>query len=300
MIQELIHNTDARGSTNNNAGRDLYNHYYTFVQGSSSQLAPPLSFNDAPIHLLSSHFTGREQELDYIGKVFSTVDCSSLLRCVVHGMQGLGKTQLALRYAESSYNRQQYSHIFWISGATVEKLNQGLTKVLTLVGHADRDHPEQSIRLTSARRWLEDSSKWLLIVDNISQEAVSFLREHSPRNNATGSILITTRTKVVAEATASMVGQQHHVFELRAPDLKDAANLFLSEAGINTSNMGPASTSSAEALVKRIGCLPLAISHAASFAKQSHMDLNDVLNLYQNKHIYEVRCNLLFLASSLN
>jgi hypothetical protein len=83
------------------------------------------------------------------------------------------------------------------------------------------------MRLTSARRWfkLEESdvngySQWLLIFDNVAQEAVSFLKEHLPRQNLMGNILLTTRT----EAVATVAGQQHHIVELCAPDLKNAAN----------------------------------------------------------------------------
>src|SRR5882672_2987248 len=45
----------------------------------------------------------------------------------------------------------------------------------------------------------------------------------------------------------------------------------------------------AEALVKCIGRLPLVISHAASFTKQSHQHLDGVLSLYQSKHKCDVR-----------
>jgi hypothetical protein len=207
-------------------------------------------------------------------------------------MPGIGKTQLAPRYAALSYNRQQYSAVFWISGATVERLNQGFAKVLTLVGHADRDHLEQGIRLTSARRWLEESGiiKWLLVLDNIAQEGVTFIQEHLPRKNSSGNILLTTRTSAVAEVVASVAGQRHQTVKLQPPSLKDARNQLMRDAGIDMNRTAEA-TGPAEALVKCVGSLPLAISHMASFAKQSHKDLDEVLQLYQSTHQYEVSFN---------
>ncbi|KIM72204.1 hypothetical protein PILCRDRAFT_804162 [Piloderma croceum F 1598] len=289
------HFVDARYSTSHVVGRDQY---YTFVQlGSGPEASNPLpstlSFNDAPIYLLSPHFSGRKDELDRIGMVFGMSHGDAPTRCAIFGMPGMGKTQLILQYAKLSYNRQQYSIILWISGATIEKLNQGLAKVLTLIGHPDRDHPEQSIRLTSTRRWLEDSGvnsplKWLLIVDNIAMEVVDFLKEHLPRTNCSGNILMTTRTEAVAEAVATVAGQRQFVFELRAPDLRQATKQLLDEAGICIGDGSSSSTAEAEALVERVGLLPLAISHAASFAKQSHKNLGDVLALYQSNHIYEL------------
>ena len=180
-----------------------------------------------------------------------------------------------------------------MSGTTVEKLNVGFAKVLALVGHQDRDHSDQSIRLTSARRWFEephmnDPGSWLLILDNISLDAVSFLREHLPRKNPSGNILFTTRTRAVAEAAATAAGQQHRVLELLIPNLEHAMKQLLKEAGIDSTDPATGSTNGAEALVKCIGRLPLAISHAASFSKASHNSLDAVLGLYQSKHKYDV------------
>jgi tetratricopeptide (TPR) repeat protein len=288
------HIVDARYSTSTDVCGDQIINYYGVTQRESSGQPPSsLSFNDAPLDLLSSYFTGREDELDQIEKEFNMNHGNVPTRCAIHSMPGMGKTQLALQYAMRSYLRQVYPIIFWISGATVEKLNKGLTKVLTLVGHPDRDHPEQTTRLTLARRWLEESGasgsgKWLLIFDNVAQEAVGFLKEHLPRKNLTGNILFTTRTPGAAETVTAVAGQQHRVIELYAPDLNNAANQLLKEAGVDMNNAGPGTMSGAEALVKCVGRLPLAITHAASLARQSHNNLDYVLGLYKSAHKYEV------------
>src|SRR5580704_3885361 len=121
-----------------------------FIIGSSNQLpeASSLSFNDAPLDSLSVPFIGREKELSYLSQVLDVVHGNMPTRCVVHGMQGLGKSQLALQMAKLSFDSQRYSVIFWISATTVEKLNQGFAKLLDLIGHPDRFHPEQSTKLT--------------------------------------------------------------------------------------------------------------------------------------------------------
>lgn len=188
------------------------------------------------------------------------------------------------------YEQGRYQIVFWISAATIEKLNHGFAKVLDLVDHRDRNYPEQSSRLTSAQRWLEelDSVKWLLVFDNVDKGTLDFLREHLPRKNSSGNILFTARTKAIAEAAVSTAGKQHQTFGLRAPDLDDAVKLLLIEAGIDTSNYMSLSTKAAEDLVKCVGCLPLAISHAASFVKQSHKNLGDLLRIYRSEHKYHV------------
>lgn len=294
----MAHSTDARFSTFNNPAGDVINNYYPSAHETrpSTQPLSSLSFNEAPIGLLSSHFTGREKELNHIEQVLSVGCGSTLTRYVVYGMQGMGKTQLALQYAKRSFDRQEYSLIFWISGATVEKLNQGIAEVLDLISHPDRNHPEQSTKLTSARRWLEephttDSIRWLLVLDNVAPEVVDFLRHHLPHRNTNGKILLTTRTRVVAEAIATVAGQQHEILELHPPGLQDATNQLLKEAAIDASGSLTASATGAEALVTHFGCLPLAISQAASFAKQSFKTFDDLLSLYKGKYKHEVSFN---------
>jgi NB-ARC domain len=274
---------------NNLTGR---NQYFPQVETRPpAQQSSSLSFNDAPIHLLSPYFTAREDELNHIGKVLSVNYGNAPARCAIYGMQDLGK-QLALQYAVMSYNQQRCSLVFWISGATVEKVNQGIIKILTLVGHPDRDHPAHNTRLTSARRFLEEPNlngpiKWLLILDNVNSEVVDFINEYLPRKNSSGNILFTTRTAAVAEALTRVEGQ-HQTFELRAPDAKDAANLLLVEAGIDTSSTVSSLMTRAKELVKCVGCLLLAITLAASFLKQFDKRLYNLLGLYRDQQNYEV------------
>lgn len=284
-------NIDSRHSVHNTAGRDQYNYNYFGNEQAHSLQRPSLSFNDAPIDLLSAHFIGREQDLIFISNAFVKTSGSTPSRCAIHGMPGLGKTQLALRYTDVSCNREQYTSIFWMSGATVEKVHQGLAKVLDLVGHPDRDHHSQITRLTAARRWLEQADdKWLLVIDNVSRDAVSFLREHLPRKNSRGNILFTTRTSDIAEAITVVAGTQHQTYELQAPNTDVAAKLFLSSVNVDQNHAVASSMATAVELVEYVGCLPLAIAQAATFVKQSGKSLTDLMGIYKSDIKYQV-CN---------
>jgi hypothetical protein len=293
----FTHQVDARYSTNNQVGRDQINNYYVSppVESARSSSKPPssLSFNDAPIDLLSVHFTGRETELAYIGKVLDEAQGDVPTRCVIHGMHGIGKTQLALRFAKSAFDRRRYSLVFWITATTVEKLHQGFSHLLDLVDHPYSALPQQSARLTAARRWLEESGfvDWLVVLDDVDRETLGFLREHLPRKNSRGGILVTTRTESVAKAVASVGGQQHTVFDLQLPDAKDAARLLLGHLatdGIDAFPATPSTASKAEEVVGCVGFLPLAVAQAASFMAETHRSLDDLLDLYQSEHKIDV------------
>lgn len=245
-------------------------------------------FNDAPLDLLSTHFTGRTEELEYLHRIFNDTSQTEPTRCAIHGMPGLGKTQLVLRFAKISFEQQRFLSVFWISATTVEKINQGFSKILDLVGHPDKSNPLQSARLISTRRWLEEHKSWLLIIDNVDSSTVGFLRDHLPRHSPDGCILFTTRSEQIAKSVASAAGRQQHILSLRPPDLKSSMDLLLSEAGVNSADMSETSTSKAGHIVKLVGCLPLAISQAASFMSESFITLDDLLELYRGEHKIEV------------
>ena len=203
-------------------------------------------------------------------------------------MPGLGKTQLALKFSDLAYKEQRYPFVFWISAASIEKLNQGFSKLLDLVCLANRIYLDQSARCTAARVWLEDGEskvkrKWLLVLDNINQETSEHTREMLPRSNSNGSILMTMRTKHVAESMTVAFGEQHSCIGLGVPSVEDAVALLLRTAGMDQERLGQAGLQEARNVVKSIGLLPLAVDQAASFMKESNYSTSDVLDIYKNE-----------------
>jgi len=160
--------------------REVRHHIRQPNEVEKSPIAP---LNDAPIGLLSDHFTGRTKELDHVRTNLQPKDNKTPARCAIAGMPGLGKTQLALKYTTCTSNNQPF--IFWISATTAEKIVAGFSKILDLVDHIDRDHTDQNVRMGAAQRWLEkvgSEQSWLLVLDNVNQDTVPFLRQHLPRN----------------------------------------------------------------------------------------------------------------------
>jgi hypothetical protein len=251
--------------------------------GSSQSPGQLPSFNDAPIDMLSSHFTGRNKELEILGKNLNNTRANVPARCAIHGMAGLGKTQLALAYTKIFFDTHPDAPVFWIPASSIEKINQGFSKILNLVTHPDRRHPEQAARQTAARRWLEELEisgpvQWLLIFDDVNVKTLEFLREHLPRHGGHGQILFTTRMEGVAEALCKAGGQEHPTLELKAPDILDATKLFLDSTEMYADHEPPFLRPKVMELVKCLGCLPLAVSQAGSFMKYSHQTVDDILD----------------------
>ncbi|KZP27901.1 TPR-like protein [Athelia psychrophila] len=299
-LPSTIYNTsNISGGTIHNVRGDFHsNHYYRISPVASvnhpvSRPPPSLPpFNDAPIDRISSCFTGREAELDFITTSFITFQSDKPTRFVIYGMPGLGKSQLALQHANLAFTARTYSRIFWVPASTMENLAQGLVRLLVLINHADRSHPDQAVQLAAVRLWFEQSDRhgclrWLFILDSVTVESVKFLREHLPRQNAGGAILITTRTRNVAESVANVAGQEHLIFELKALSKEDSVSLLLKKAQIQTT--APTDLASAEKLVSRIGCLPLAVEQAGSYMKRSGLkNANQLQRMYDERGLKEV------------
>lgn len=76
--------------------------------------------------------------------------------CVLHGVGGLGKSQIALEYAYR-FGRC-YSHIFWLRAETETVLTNSFVNILQSVGFEEKNvDTEKKIELV--REWLESGGK---------------------------------------------------------------------------------------------------------------------------------------------
>ena len=119
------------------------------------------------------HFVGRSEELDAIYRELE--HDGSRKTAVVHGLGGMGKTQLALAYAQR--HKDEYSAVFWVNSKDVDTLKQGyasaarrvyrehpsLVHLKAVVEGSDPDEAAEAVK-----RWLSSAGndRWLVIYDN--------------------------------------------------------------------------------------------------------------------------------------
>jgi hypothetical protein len=252
---------------------------------------PAGSFIDIP-DLLTFSFSGRRQQLDELAGVLVNSTEPASMCCVIHGMPGVGKSQIALRFAQDAFDAGHFAYVLWIYASTVEKLTQGLSSLVDLL---ELPHPgtnDQNARLSATRRWLETAKdggarKWLLVFDNVDNSIIELVRALIPRNHAGGSVLFTTRSEHTASLLAAHGTHQHKIIELLPPEDEEAVDLFYAAAG---ARIRPEERSEARELVKTIGRLPLAIDQAASFLKvsQGHYNISELIKLYGGEHRMDV------------
>jgi hypothetical protein len=99
---------------------------------------------------------------------------------VVHGLGGIGKTQLAVEFARKHQGR--FSAVFWLEGSSEASLKQSFVEVaqrlprdeLTADGVQMLESAtiDADVALRECQRWLSipSNSHWLLIIDNIDRD----------------------------------------------------------------------------------------------------------------------------------
>ena len=205
-------------------------------------------------------------------------------------MPGVGKTQLALRFASLAFQRSQYTYVFWVSAASVEKLTRDFSKMVDLLRLPGRYTLDQVTKLTVARAWLEDptvAKSWLVVLDNVTQETSVMLRDMLPRRNSGGRLLFTTRTTKIADVFTAP-GELSQL-ALKPPGIGDAIAMLSAGAGMERGGVEEASYADAEKVVRSVGNLPLAIDQAASYMRDTGSSANEILDIYKSKDAVEVR-----------
>ncbi|CAG8078910.1 unnamed protein product [Penicillium salamii] len=119
----------------------------------------------------------------------------------LHGLGGVGKSQLALKYAESQKDR--FDPILWIDATNEELLRSSFTRCAAELGLLEDQNPPPRSALIDdwiiqrVRRWLcdqtESDSEWLVIIDNADDFGWGI--ENIIPKGARGSLLITSQDK---------------------------------------------------------------------------------------------------------
>ena len=181
-----------------------------------------------PFHR-NKNFTGRDGELVEIHEALNNPDAllSDHRIVVLHGLGGIGKTQLAIQYAY--IHQKDYTSVWWVNASTTQTLSQGFLGIAQqlLAYHAietmaglklnsaqiaaalglPSDVVDQNGKLTSSRditeivvnaviAWFaaDDNNQWLLIIDNYDDLRNVNIYEFLPLSSP-GSVLITSRSR---------------------------------------------------------------------------------------------------------
>lgn len=152
-----------------------------------------LCIGQAP-HIPSELFIGRTSEFDMMADILQPgKKFPEQRRLVLGGMGGIGKTQLAIAYAER--HRKFYDSVFWFNAASEAVLKESFQSIANLI--FDIQEPgvlEGKDTVIRIHQWLSDAKNtgWLLVFDNYDDPSEFKIDLYFPPASH-GAIITTTR-----------------------------------------------------------------------------------------------------------
>ena len=223
-----------------------------------SSVTPPIIWGNVPQR--NKNFTGREELLLELRRRVTT-DAIARLPHALHGLGGVGKTQLAVEYAYR--HAGEYQVVWWIAAdqtALVRSTLAALAPRLGLHGIAPGRIEDAVSAVFDALRRGEPYSRWLLIFDNADQPEL--IRDFMP--SGPGHVIVTSRNRGWA-----------HIVDALEVDIftrqESVAYLHRRITGIEQSD--------AARLADELGDLPLALEQAAALLAETAMTVEVYLRL---------------------
>jgi tetratricopeptide (TPR) repeat protein len=222
---------------------------------------------------------------------------------VLHGLGGMGKTQLALTYARQY--KGTYSAVFWLNSKDVDTLKRGFLSIARRIylEHPSLIHLKSIIEqgkldeaVEAVRRWLSKpkNTQWLLIFDNYDKPKLpgtndpgAFpIKPFFPEADQ-GAIIITTRS--------SQLKIGHLIPVRKLQNIKDSLLVLSHTSGRqgldNSKRCSPVFLlvlliqeidPDAQELACRLDGLPLALTTAGAYLYQVSTSFADYLRHYQD------------------
>ncbi|KAJ9664647.1 hypothetical protein H2201_005161 [Coniosporium apollinis] len=269
--EEVFKHMQACG--NNLSGREYFGGYRT-----------PFSLQGVPI---VNEFVDRPSDMAEIERVLLPRRHHRRRKIfVVHGLGGMGKTQLAVEFARKHHSR--FSSVFWLDGQTENSLKQSIANSASRIpegqiAEASRAYSTSgdgdiNAVVKDVLGWLSksDNTEWLLIFDNVDRDH----RQRDADPNAYdvthyfpgadhGSVLITTRLAYLEQLGASR--------GLKTVDMYQAHAIFQSRYGRSVDQAECAE------LLSLLDGLPLALAQAAAYLRETEIDIATYLKFYKQE-----------------
>ncbi|MEU4065318.1 FxSxx-COOH system tetratricopeptide repeat protein [Streptomyces wedmorensis] len=210
------------------------------------------------------NFVGREDVLAQVREQLLTGDTSAVLPHTLHGMGGVGKSQIAIEYVYRY--AADYDVVWWIPSEQPTMILTALTELAQRMGLNVSNEANRAVpAVREALRRGDPYSRWLLVFDNA--ENVEAVRPYFP-TGGTGKILITSRNqewdRVARTLSVDVFTREESkaLLRRRARDLSDT---------------------DADKLAEALGDLPLAIEQAAAWQAVTGMAVPEYLRLINEK-----------------
>ncbi|KAK7177812.1 NB-ARC and TPR domain protein [Paraphaeosphaeria sporulosa] len=201
---------------------------------------------------------------------------------VLHGLGGIGKTQLVIEFARKHHHL--FSSVFWLDGASEASLKQSFTSMLQRLPQDEltADGVEVlklstidiNMAVRECLRWLSlpTNQHWLIIFDNVDRDyhdkddvQAFSVKTYFPSTDY-GSILITSRL-----ASLRRLGSG---FKVGTVETEQARAILESNAGRIIED--------ADIVLERLSGLPLALTQAGSYMQEKNVSASNYAKRYDS------------------
>ena len=225
--------------------------------------SPPPVWGQIPAR--NTGFVGREELLTQLHEHL-VQGATAVVPHSLHGMGGVGKTQVALEYVYR--HRHDYELVWWIPADSPAQIQQSLSELANRLRLPTAGEAAVAVRgVLEALRIGEPSRNWLLIYDNAgSPEA---LRPYLPVDGP-GQILVTSRQAEWRRNRTAAV---------------EVSVFTRAESRQLLQQRGPTSLTeeAADRIADKLGDLPLAVEQTAVWLTETMMAPEEWLRLFDEK-----------------
>ncbi|PVF97304.1 hypothetical protein CPB86DRAFT_707261 [Serendipita vermifera] len=222
-----------------------------------------------PLLPVSRNYVHRPHIEDFLTEKLLSPDPSRLQpRCILHGLGGSGKTQVALHWI--GLNKDKFTNIVFIDASSQKQIDADLETAIRSVSPKWSEATWQQ-----AVAYLSEQKGWLLFLDNADSPDLR-LEDYLP-NSSSGAVLITTRNRECTSYASDSHMQVGEMSEAEAVDLLH-----------KVARIHPSSNDASIAIVKELGMLALAITQAGAYIYKTRQ-LGLYLGIFRKHRVERMR-----------
>lgn len=214
----------------------------------------------------------RDLRASLLKKTHATAITHTAAATGIAGLGGIGKTHAAVEYARR--HQADYTATLFVSGDSSDRLDAGFSALFETLhlGNPGEIQRDQCVRIAAVKDWFATHRDWLLIVDNVDDEAAASAFTGYLGYLTTGHVLITSRLQ--------HWGRNVEALNIEVLSPKDSTDLLLQLTEGKRRRTDDEATD-ARRLGDLLEGLPLALHQAAGYISEQRLTFTSYIAEYE-------------------